>query len=311
MIAIAVLLAAGWVRMPFEQRLTEGFRREGLLSEPLEIGLRERIGQNSSVVALAGLRSLVATFAHLRATESFSKQEWGKVGDSMETAVQLAPRDIFYWDMGSWHMAYNASSSALSDGDVSPLLAKAESKRWVVKGREFLERGIRNNPDDWRLYATLGRLLSDANRMPDPAAAEEAYAKAIVLGNAPPSLERRRLYAEASAGKDPARTLENVRRILMEPGSRTPTMLSILYSLEYQNSPPDDPLDLALAVFGTEEKALRNLGDYYVDVRESYPITGVAAGIRRLEGRKGISPDDEASYIWQRKHYLEFLGLSR
>ena len=98
--AAAVLLVAGALRMPVEQAMTRDFREHGLLSRPLELGLREKIGQNSSAVALAGLRTLVATFTHLKVTECFSGQRWPELEKAMNTTVQLAPRRAYYWDLG-------------------------------------------------------------------------------------------------------------------------------------------------------------------------------------------------------------------
>lgn len=311
LVGIGILVLGGLVRMPLEQGVVEDFRNKGLLPEPLQLSLRERIGQNSSVIALAGLRTLVATFSHLKATEFFTVQDWPKVEDSMETVVQLVPRDAYYRDMGAWHKAYNAASYYLNDSGLPPLIAKAESRRWTAKGREFLERGIRNSPNDWRMYASLGHLLSDTNRSPDPEAAEAAYAGAIATGNAPAYLERFRFFAEVRAGKHSAETLEKLHKLLEVQRNRVPTMLCILYSLEYQLNEPDDPLALALEVFGTEKKALRNLGSYFVDIRESLPMNGVETAIRILEAREGIAPEDERSFIHFRKEVLKRNGLER
>src|SRR5688572_17067373 len=110
LLAAAVLLAGGGLRLPLEQALTKDFQKQGLLSTPLDIDLREKIGQNSWAIALSGLRTLVATFAHLQATGYFNDWAWTDVEDSMETAVELSPEGPYYWDMGAWHMAYNAAS---------------------------------------------------------------------------------------------------------------------------------------------------------------------------------------------------------
>ncbi|WP_193212180.1 hypothetical protein [Luteolibacter marinus] len=311
LLGLAILFVAGAARLPFEMAFTADLQQRGLLSAPLELGLKEKIGQNSTAVALAGLQTLVATFTNLQMTDAFTYQQWDKVEGHAETTSTLAPRTTYYWDMGAWHQAYNASSYYRTDSGLPPLLARLESQRWIAKGREFYERGIRNNPDDWQLYSMLGALLSDPNRAPDPAAAEEAYAKAIATGKAPVSLERFRLYAAARAGKDPARTLAEIEDLLAKSGNRSPSLLSLRYSLEYQLDEPDDPLALALSIFGSEEKALRNLGTFYTDVLKQWPTSGVEAAVRLLEKRKGISPEDERSFIRQREVALEMHGLAR
>lgn len=313
MLAAAVLIAGGLLRLPADQALTADFREKGLLAEPLELGLKERIGQNSTAIALAGLQTLVATFTHLQATEHFSDSEfawtdprrersWRKVEKAMETTVQLAPRGAFYWDMGAWHTAYNASSWFRHESGLPPVRAKAEASRWIAKGVDFYERGIARNPDNWELPAALGALLSDSNREPDDRAAAAAYRRALAVEGAPPFLRRLLLYAEARGGGDPAEARAEVRQLLQDPANRTPTLLCIAYSLEYQAHEPDDPLELALAIFGREDKALRNLGDYYVNsLVQRWPETGIEAAIRRLEGRRGISPEDPASAIRQKE----------
>lgn len=323
LLAAAVLIAGGLLRLPAEQALTADLRAKGLLAEPLDLGLKEQIGQNSTAIALAGLQTLVATFTHLQATEHFSSSEyawndprraasWYKVEEAMETTVQLAPRGAYYWDMGAWHMAYNAASWFRLDSGLPPVRAKAEASRWIRKGRDFYERGIARNPDNWELPAALGALLSDPNREPDDRAAADAYRRALAVEGAPPFLRRQLLYAEARGGGDPEKSLAEVRRLLQNPANRTPSLLCMAYSLEYRAHEPDDPLDLALAIFGSEEKALRNLSDYHVNsLVQRWPVTGIEAAVRRLEGRKGISPDDPASAIRQKEEARARLGLDR
>lgn len=312
LLAAAVLLVAGVLRLPVEKALTKDFQEQGLLSAPLEIGLRERIGQNSSAIALAGLRTLVATFAHLQATGYFSECAWADVESSMETAAQLSPHGPYYWDMGAWHMAYNAASWYRLDSGLPPIRARAEARRWVAKGRHFYERGIANNPDDWQLPSLLGQLLSDARREPDDQAAVEAFRKAVATGKAPPHIHRQRFFAEARAEADPREILAAVRALLATPGNRVPTLLGLQYTLEYQVHEPEDPAALALGIFGSEEKALRNLGDYYVNnLLDRMPERGVEAAIRVLEGRRGISPEDRRSFIRQKDEARKRLALDR
>jgi hypothetical protein len=322
LLALAVLVIAGLLRLPAEHGLARDFRGSGLLPEPLELDLKEQIGQNGTAIALAGLQTLVATFTNLQATEHYSRyawddprmeKAWRKVEDSMNTTVRLAPRGTYYWDMGAYHTAYNASSWVRNESGLPPLRAKAEALRWVEKGRDFHRRGIARNPDNWELPYRLGQLLSSPFHFPDDEAAAAAFRQALAVEGAPPSLRRRLLFAEARSGKDPAGKLAEVRALLREPGNRVPTLLCLAYTLEYQMNEPEDPLDLALAIFGSEEKALRNLGDYHVNgLVYRWPETGVEAAVRRLERRNGISPEDPASAL-RRKEELrrnrELLGL--
>jgi len=297
--AAAVLLVAGLLRLPVEQAMTEDFQAHGLLSPPLEIGMREKLGQNSSAIALAGLRTLVATFTHLKATDSFSRENWLELEQAMNTTVQLVPRGSYYWDIGGWHIGVNASAHYFNayGRQLPELRARAEAKRWVAKGREFLARGIRNNPDDWRLRVALGNLYADSFRYPDDALAAEAYAGAVATGEAPISVDRALFFARVRAGSDPAESLARVRELLKDRRNRVPTLLCIAYVLEHRLDPPEDPVARAVEIFGSEEKALRNLGSYFLNIHDRMPMDGVELAVRLLEYQRGIRPDDKISYI--------------
>jgi hypothetical protein len=312
LLALAVLAAGGLLRLPAEQSMTARFREKGLLAAPLDLELKEQIGQNSSAIALAGLRTLVATFTFLEASEAFTTCNWPDVEKTMETTVQLSPKGAYYWDMGAWHMAYNASSWYRLDSGMPPVRAKAESRRWIDKGRRFYERGIANNPGDYELLALQAQLLSDPRRYPDDQAAVESYRKAVATGKASAEIQRQRFFAEARAGTDPTEMRAAVSAMLEKPQNRVPTLLSLHYTLEYQAHEPEDPAALALQIFGSEDRALRNLGEYYVNnVLFRMPERGVEAALRLLEGRRGISPEDPKSFIRQKEVARERLALDR
>ena len=309
--ALGVIVAGGALRMSFEQAVTRDFRQQGLLEEPLDIDVKEKIGQNSMVVALAGLRTLVAAFTHLQATEKFTKTLWNDVEDLCETTVRLSPKTPYYWDMGGWHLGYNASSAYRSDSKLPKLRADAEARRWVEKGRNFFERGARNNPHDWKLWAALGNLCSNNAFFPDDAKAAEAYGKAVATGGAPLSIQRFRLLADARAGQDPEKILGEVRELLKVPENRVPTLLCMNYALEARKSRPEDPVGAVTAIFGSEAKALRNLGAYFTNIRTRLPEDGVETAIRLLERRAGIAPDDPKSFILEREKLIERERFSR
>jgi len=164
LILLLAVLATGAARLPLEARLTRTLKEQGLLPVPLGVTTREKIGQTSAVVALGGLRTLVATFLNLRAFDFFTQQRWGDVDETFQLIVDLAPRTRYYWETGSWHQAYNAAAYFLYDSDLPPLRQREAWRASILRGRQFLERGIRNNPGEWSLYANLGFLLSDAKR---------------------------------------------------------------------------------------------------------------------------------------------------
>lgn len=311
LVALGVIIAAGALRMPFEQAMTRDFRRQGLLEEELDIDVREKIGQNSMVVALAGVRTLVSSFTSLQMTENFTKTLWNKVEDNAETTVRLSPRTPYYWDIGGWHVGYNAASAYRSDPKLPKLRAEAEARRWVEKGRRFFERGAHNNPGSWRAWVALGNFCSNPAFFPDDRKAAEAYAKAIEIGGTPASVNRYRLLAEARAGQDPEKTLAEVRELLKVRENRVPTLLCLNYALEARKSRPEDPVKAVVAIFGSETKALRNLGAYFTNITARLPDDGVETAIRLLERRIGIAPDDPKSFILEREKLIELQRFNR
>lgn len=286
-----VLLAFGAARMPFEKQLSGELRAANLFPPPLEIGTRDKIGQTSSAVALGGLRTLVATFLNLRAFTFFTEQRWGDLEETYGTIVDLAPRTRYYWETGSWHMAYNAASYYLNDSKLPALRRREAWRSSIIKGRAFLERGARNNPDDWSIHASIGFLLSDSNKFQafrDPketfAAAAEAYAKAAETGKALGYVKRSRFYSLARVEGRESEALA-LGRSLYDAGiqNRTPTLLMLLIVLEARENPEMDVAKRAIELFGTPEKAYDALSSHWRRTRERFPVFGVAGGLESLE----------------------------
>lgn len=298
LLAVA-LLAFGAARISFESKLSAELRAENLFPPPLEIGTREKIGQTSSAVALGGLRTLVATFLNLRAFTFFTEQRWDDVEETFDTIVDLAPRTRYYWETGSWHMAYNAASYYLNDSKLPALRRREAWRSSIIKGRAFLERGARNNPDDWSIQASLGFLLSDTNKIAafrDPnetfAAAAEAYRKAAETGKALAYVRRSWLYSLARVEGREGEALAFARSLYDEGRqNRTPTLLMLLLVLEAHENPEMDVAKRAIELFGTPEKAYEALSSYWQRTRERFPVYGVAAGLESLEKTLSVVPD--------------------
>ncbi len=294
-LAIA-LLVFGALRLPFESGLSKELRAAGLFPMALEIGTREKIGQTSSAVALGGLRTLVATFLNLRAFTYFTEQRWADVGETFDTIVDLAPRTRYYWETGSWHQAYNAASYYLNDSKLPPLRRREAWRGSILRGRAFLERGIRNNPGEWSLLANLGFLLSDSNKFPafrDDnaafAAAAEAYRQSAATGKALGYVKRSEFYSLARVQGREKDALE-LGRALYNEGiqNRTPTLLCLLFVLEFFDHPSADATELAIRIFESPEKANESLSAHWMRNRERFPIHGVAQALKGLEERLKI-----------------------
>jgi hypothetical protein len=293
------VLAFGAARLPFESGLHNEIKAAGLSPPRMEIGTRDRIGQTSSAVALGGLRTLVATFLNLRAFGFFTEQRWADVGDTYDTIVDLAPRTGHYWEIGSWHQAYNAASYYRNDSKLPPLRRREAWRSSILRGRAFLERGIRNNPDDWKLHATSGFLLSDSNKFPafrdnnkTFLAAAEAYRKAAETGKARDYVRRSSFYSLARVKGREQEALAMARKLYAEgKKNRTPTLLALLFVLEAHENPSLDPAARAIEIFGSPQNAYSALTGHWQRTREHFPVFGVAAALEALEEPLKIPKD--------------------
>ncbi len=299
LVLAVALLVFGAARMPFESKLNSELRAAHLFPTTLEIGTRDRIGQTSSAVALGGLRTLVATFLNLRAFTFFTEQRWADVGDTFNTIVDLAPHTRYYWETGSWHQAYNAASYYLNDDKMPPLRRREAWRSSIQRGRVFLERGIRNNPDDWSLYTNLGFLLSDPNKFKafrntddSFAAAADAYRKATETGNAPAYVRRSQFYSLARVEGREAEALALAHSLYADGKSnRMPTLMVLMLVLEAKQTPTMDVAARAIELFGTPQKAYETLAMHWQRTRERFPVYGVAAGLESLEKLLEIPPE--------------------
>jgi hypothetical protein len=293
------ILAAGGLRMPFERQLTDDLTEAGLLPPKLEQKTGEMIGQTFSAVSLGGLRTLVATFMNLRAFTFFTEQRWGDVGDTYEMIVDLAPRTRYYWDTGSWHQAYNAASYYLYESELPPLRRKANWRASILRGRDFLESGIRNNPSDPVLKHRLGTLLSDPNKMAafgEPAesyeAAYEAYMAANRAENGQGYSKRFALYSLARVPGREKEALALLREIEAEGKPLPPTMYGLSYALNYHETPTRPIMDLVDSIFPSRKAAYNILGSQWLRTRDRFPVFGVAEAVALLESDMKIPPQD-------------------
>jgi hypothetical protein len=293
-----VILVAGAVRLPFERQLTAELHKEKLLSPKLEIGTGEKLGQTFYAVSLGGLRTLIATFMNLRAFGHFQKQQWADVSDAYDLIVDLAPRTKYYWDTGAWHMSSNASSYYLYESELPPLRRKLLWKNYILAGRDFLERGIKNNPEHPLLHERLGQLLSDPYRIKafgDPAAAYEAsyksYMAAVNTGIARKFTKRAALYSLVRVPGREEESLKLLLEIKSELKALPPTALVMQYVLEYHRDPDQPIIELVDKVFLSRQMAYDTLARVWLRGADRLPLHGVALAIRLLELELGVAEE--------------------
>ena len=217
-LAVFLLVAWGALKVPWENRMTREQRLATLgFSGPSTIALREKLGQGMALAALGGFRGLAANALMLQAHGAWEEQQWVRVRSALEMATLLQPRVALFWDLASWHLAWNAAVAAERySGEPSETRRRIEARKWVEAGRSLLERGTKAVPEKALLFQRLGDLYWQ--RLADYQAAAVCYREALAKGDAPPYLERFVGYALDKAGDKPA-ALEYFRELRRSMGS--------------------------------------------------------------------------------------------
>jgi len=239
LLAVGLVIAFGALMLPWQKELQSTATKAGFHSVPLGIDLREQIGQSGFLAALSGFRAPVAAFLWVEAHGAWERTEWGRMAALFNTVTTLQPHSLLYWDIAAWHMAWNASASALEDKrQPSEVLRERARRQYIELGHDFLERGIRNNPDSSLMHERLGILYRD--KLEDHARAAEEFAKAASLPGAPAYLKR---FVAYETSKVPGREKEAylLLRDLYEQGGmlRTPTVLARLRAMESKLGIPE------------------------------------------------------------------------
>lgn len=237
--ACALVLAIGAATLPLQVRISEEAAQAHFRQTPLTLGLREQIGQSGFLAALSGFRSPLAAILWIEAHTAWENTEWGRMAGLFNTVTTLQPRSLPYWDMSAWHMAWNASIAALNNTrQPSEALRIRAQRGYIALGRDFLERGIRNNPDRPQLYIQLGVLLRD--KLEDHCGAAEAFLKAATFPDAPAYAAR---FAGYEMAKCPGREREayDHLRTLYEKGEsqRLPSLVNLLREMEIKLAIPE------------------------------------------------------------------------
>jgi hypothetical protein len=238
-IAIALIGVFGFIKAPVEKSLDAAQERARLRNAPLDLGLRERVGQMGFLAALSGFRSPLAAYLWIEANNAWERTEWGRMASLFDTVTTLQPRSLLYWDMAAWHMAWNASTAALQDTSQPSQALRIRNQRQYFKlGRDYLERGIKNNPESSFLYRSLAILLRD--KLEDHCGAGEAFLKASRLPDAAPYITRFAGYELAKCPGHEKMAYELLRRIYDEgPEGRKPALIATLQELEKKLDVPD------------------------------------------------------------------------
>ena len=219
-------------RLPVEHAIASQNGQQHLGGVEWNLDLRQKLGQLGFVAALSGFRSIVADALFIQAHVAWERTEWGRLLWLFRQITTLQPRAILFWDMAAWHMAWNASVAALNDRAQPRLTMRIKAqKEYFALGKDFLERGIKNNPERPLLYESLARLYKE--KYQDHARASEFFAKAAALPGAP-SYDKRFSAYELSYCEGREREAYQRLRQLYDTGKneRLPTLIARLKFLE-------------------------------------------------------------------------------
>ena len=183
LVVLAALFVVGGLKLPVESNLAVLHRHEHFRGVEFNLDLREKIGQLGFIAALSGFRAMVADALFIQAYAAWENTQWGRMLLLFRHVTTLQPRVLLFWDTAAWHMAWNASVAAMKDETQPRLALRVKAQReYFALGKDFLERGIKNNPDRPELYEALARLYKE--KYNDHERASEFYAKAAALPGA-------------------------------------------------------------------------------------------------------------------------------
>jgi hypothetical protein len=175
-LGVCILLLCGIARFPLESAMTRQRQSSHFNGFTQNAHLRQQVGQSGMVAILGGMRSSVADLLWIRAHMAWSNVEWGRMKYLFDGVTTLQPRSVMFWDISSWHMAYNASVYCAEDQTQPPDVRVVNQQQYFRVGEDYLLRGIEANPDSWELYSSLGTLYRD--KLHDPCKAAAAFAEA-------------------------------------------------------------------------------------------------------------------------------------
>src|SRR6267143_4771834 len=231
-VVLAVLIGLGTLKLPIERNLAALHRQEHFRGVEFNLDLREKLGQLGFIAALSGFRSIVADGLFIQAHAAWERTEWGRVLFLFRQVTTLQPRAVLFWDMAAWHMAWNASTAAMNDPAQPRLALRVKAQReYFQLGKDFLERGIRNNPDRPQLYEALARLYRDKYNEHQHAA--EFFHKAAVLPGAPSYAKRFAAYELSRCEGRESEAYDQLHALYAASNSeRLPTLIRRLKDLE-------------------------------------------------------------------------------
>lgn len=245
LLPFVIVAGFGLAKLHFEQQLTDAHRAAFFHGARLNLGLRQQIGQVGFLAALSGFRSVVADLIWIQAHAAWANTQWARMALLLNNATALQPRNLMFWDMAAWHMAWNASVAAIDDTRQPRMALRVKAQReYFELGKDFLVRGLENNPDRYVLHDRLALLYRE--KLKDSCSAAAEYEKAASFPDAPEYEKRFAAYALAEC---PGHEREAYQRLLalynMGDRERMPTLLKKLKELQEKlDIPPAERVEI-------------------------------------------------------------------
>jgi hypothetical protein len=217
--------------LPVKLKLESDLAHQRLAAGPLNIDVRERIGQTAFIAVLGGFRSVISDLLFIDAHAAWERTDWTNLLLRLRQATELQPHAIMFWDIAGWHMAWNASIAAENDASQAPAARLRSTHEYIELGRDFLNRGIANNPHKPQLYEALARLERD--RLHDHAAAAENFYKASQLPGCAAYDERFSAYELSWCEGHEREAYERLRALYLRgERERLPRLIARLKAME-------------------------------------------------------------------------------
>jgi hypothetical protein len=102
-------------------------------------------------LATLGMRGVAANILWEKATDYKMRKDWTNFGATLNQITKVQPNFIQVWMNQAWNLSYNVS---VEFDDYR------ERYRWVIKGFNFLDEGIKYNKEQPRLQWEMGRMVS-------------------------------------------------------------------------------------------------------------------------------------------------------
>jgi len=295
-VILTVLAITGILRMPYEQKLSEELLELKLVPERLNLESRLALKQKGFAAGFGSLRPALAAFMYIGASNDHSSQDWEGLEQKYEDILLLDPHNYYYWSMASWHLISNASGDIMSKEELPYLTRNKLYNEYIDKGEAIIERGIKVNPDDWRINLLSPKHYASRFRRPNYEKAADEYNRVSKMAGVPRAerllMQRFRLYC---LNKVPDRNQEAydlaVKLFEDTPDNHLPSLLA---SVWVGQSNPLNKVKKKYTleqVFGNKREAYRALRIQWKFKNKLEDKYGIEDALRKLENEFDVPLD--------------------